>query len=233
MYPNDFELYIVALELVNSKGQVENYFLFPVQPFSNVEQNKPIQSIKKTMGGYTVMSTETFSSSNIQLQGNFGRKFKFLVNQQVLQFSAYTEPKPLIQNEFNSFLKTGYGCCKVLEAIIKKSNTLDDSGGAYQLFLYNLAFGNSYVVKAENFDFRQNLESNMIWNYTLSLKTLLPLSEVSNKPKGSLTTTLVGAQVIQNVAGSVTSFTGQVLFNVAKNDIPAAGQVLRNGVTAF
>jgi hypothetical protein len=69
LYPNDFELYIVAFELVNSSKQVEDYFLFPVQPFSIAEQNKTIQNIKKTAGGVTVLSTQTFSLTILRFRG--------------------------------------------------------------------------------------------------------------------------------------------------------------------
>lgn len=213
LFPNDFELYLIALDLVNSDGDTEGYFLFPVMPFSLTEQNKPIQNIKKTAGGMTVLSTQTFSPTDTILQGNFGRKFKFLLNKEIINFSSFLfqNPfsKPLFAGEFSPNIKTGYGCIKVLESIVKKSSTLDSKGKPYALYFYDLALGNSYLVKVTSLDFYQNQENNMIWHYNMSIKSLIPVEEITNTSQRSLTTILSATQILQTsidkVGGALTS----------------------------
>lgn len=210
LYPNDFELYITSFDLVNSDGITEAYFIFPVQPFSITEKNKPIQNIKKTAGGITVLSTQTFSPTDTMMQGNFGRKFKFLLGKELINFSALLlQPsisKPLFSNEFDPSIKTGYGCIKVLESIIKKSSTLDSKGKPYALFFYNLALGQSYLVKVTDLDFYQNQENNMIWHYNMTIKSLIPTEEISNFSKQSLVVNLAANQTVQISIDNVSSF---------------------------
>lgn len=210
LYPNDFELYITSFELVNSDKETEAYFIFPVQPFSINEQNKPIQNIKKTAGGMTVLSSQTFSPTNTTIQGNFGRKFKFLLGTNLINFSAFLlKPfvtKPQFAQEFDPSIKTGYGCIKVLESIINKSNSLDSKNKPYALYFYNLALGHNYLVKVTSFDFYQNQENNMIWHYNMSIKSLIPVEQISDKSQRSLAVSLASNQVIQSTINSVTSF---------------------------
>ncbi len=210
LFPNDFELYIMALELVNSDKQTEAYFLFPVQPFSISEQNRPIQNIKKTAGGITVLSTQTFSPTDTMIQGNFGRKFKFLLGKELINFSAFLQQpfisKPEFAQEFDVNIKTGYGCIKVLESIINKSSKLDKANKPYALYMYNLALGNSYLVKVLNYDFHQNQENNMIWHYSMAVKSLIPVEAISEQSQQSLTVNLAANQLIQQGIDSVGSF---------------------------
>jgi len=51
LFPNDFELYMFALELVSIKGKPVDFLIFPVMP-SNISESEPnIQSIKKNSRG--------------------------------------------------------------------------------------------------------------------------------------------------------------------------------------
>jgi hypothetical protein len=215
LYPNDFELYVIALDLVNSDGKSEAYFIFPVMPFTMAESHKPIQSIKKTAGGITVLNTQTFAPTDTTIQGNFGRKFKFLLGNQLINFSALTlvppVSQPLFAQEFDPTIKTGYGCIKVLEAIYLKSNTLDSKGKPYALYFYNLASGNNYLVKITTFEKHQNQENNMIWHYNMGIKSLLPVEQVSSVSASSLTANLAANSIIQNGVNSVGNFLGSVL----------------------
>lgn len=214
LYPNDFELYITAFELVSGDGNTEAYFIFPIQPFSISEQNRPIQNIKKTLGGITVLNTQTFSPTDTILQGNFGRKFKFLLGKEYVNFSAFLlQPnisKPEFASEFDGSIKTGYGCIKVLESIIKKSNTLYN-GKPYALYMYNLALGQSYLVKITSYDFYQNQENNMIWHYNLAIKSLLPVDKIKETSQRSLAFNLAANQVLQKSVDSVGSFLASML----------------------
>lgn len=208
LYPNDVELYIFAFEVVNSDKETEEYFVFPINPSSISEQQNPIQSIKKTAGGITVLSTTTFAPTDITVQGNFGRNFKILLGQEVVSFTAldFSNKKTkeaTIAQEFDAKIKSGYGCTKILERIIKKSNTLDSKGRPYALYFYNLALGNSYLVKVTGLNFYQNQESNMIWNYNFTIKSLLPIEDITDKTQKSLTQTLSANSAIQNVVNNV------------------------------
>lgn len=226
LYPSDFELYIVAFDLVNSDGQTEAYFLFPVQPFSIAESNKPIQNIKKTAGGITVLSTQTFSPTETTLQGNFGRKFKFLLGKELINFSTLLlrppVTKPQFGQEFDVNVKTGYGCCKVLESIIKKSSTLDSKGKPYALYFYNLAIGSNYLVKVTSFDFHQNQETNMIWHYNMTIKSLIPIEAISDASPRSLTSNITANSVIQKSIDNVGTFLVSFGINQAGDTLKSA-----------
>lgn len=214
LYPDDIEIYIYALELVNGDGDTEDYFIFPVNPSSNNEQQSPIQNFKKTAGGITVLSTTTFSPSTIMLQGNFGRKFKFIAGSELISFSSINFKPTLndIKPTFSKNIKTGYGCIKVMEAILEKSNTLDKKGQPYALFIYNLALGNSYLCKYLDHDFHQNLESNMIWNYTLSLKSLMRVEDIIGfDSKRSMTVALSANSAIQNTVNNIGNSIGALI----------------------
>lgn len=207
LFPNDVEIYIYALELVNGDGETEDYFIFPVNPSNNTEQVSPIKSIKKTAGGITVLKTNTFSPSNITLQGNFGRKFKFIAGSELVSFSSINFKPTLndVKPTFSKNIKTGYGCIKVLEGILKKSETLDKKGQPYALFMYNLALGNSYLCEVLDYNFYQNLEMNMIWNYNLTLKSLIRVEDIEgvDKTQKSLTVALSANSAIQNTVNNI------------------------------
>lgn len=216
LFPNDVELYMIALELVNSNEETEEYFVFPINPSSISEPNNPIQSIQKTAGGITILNTTTFSPTNIQLQGNFGRGFKILLGKEVVTFAAFNfsnkkQNNAIAPQEFDPNIKSGYGCLKILERVINKSNSLDSAGKPYALFFYNLALGNSYLVKALNFTPYTNEDSNRIWSYNLSLQSLIKIEDISNQSQKSLTQSLSINSAIQSSVNSTSSQITQTL----------------------
>lgn len=211
LFPNDIELYFFALELVNSlTGDAKEYFVFPVNPSDIKESKTNLVNIKKTAGGVTTISTQTFVPTDITINGNFGRNFKFLVNSQVISFSAFSFISGAINNganiniqEFSPTIKSGYGCCKILERIVNKASTLDkDNNSPYTLYLYNLALGNNYIVKPINLTFSQNQGSNMIWNYSLTLKSLSRIEDLMSESQNTLSATTSANAVIQK-AGNI------------------------------
>lgn len=185
-YPDEFEVYMIALELLDSKGKTLNYFIFPVMPSTLSDDSQQIHNVKKTLGGVSVLSTVGFVPTDINLVGNFGRRFRVLLggdwNDVVSSFKdnggqvTKGSFKQGVKEVFDDRVKTGYGCCKVLESIVNNSNVLDDDGGVKTLIFHNLALGNSYVVKSMGLVFSQSQETNMIWGYTLKLKSIAPLS---------------------------------------------------------
>ena len=185
LFPNDFEVYITALELVDSNEKTTDYFLFPLNPQSISESENQIVNIKKTAGGISTTSTETFMPTIINMAGNFGRKFKILIGQNIVDFQAFFFSENKFQSSpqtFNDTIKNGYGCIKILEKIIKKSNQLDQNGKPYFLYLYNLSFGKVYLVKCINQPtFSSSMEQNMIWQYNVQFQTLAELGQITNR----------------------------------------------------
>lgn len=213
LYPNDFEVYITAIELVDSADKVTDYFLFPLNPSEISKSTLQIQSIKKTALGISTVSTSTYQPSIITMSGNFGKKLKILVNQDLIDFNAFNFSeqfkKNAQQNVFSNTVKTGYGCLKILERIIEKSKQLDQYGNPYFLHLYNLSFGDAFLVKVIGEpSFNDNLDKNMIWSYNIKFQTLAPLNQLENYNKNSNLKQL-GISVIQKglniVASNVTT----------------------------
>jgi len=202
LYPDDFEVYITALELVDSNEKTVDYFVFPVNPQSITESENQIVSIKKTAGGISTLSTETYMPTMINLVGDFGRKFKILVGKNVVDFQGYNFSEKLgtdkVVQVLSDTVKTGYGCTKVLEKMIKKSNQLDQNGKPYFLYLYNLNFGKVYLVKCIGQPtFTCNMEKNMIWQYNIQFQTLASLDQIKNKNQNKSNLKLLGYSQIQ------------------------------------
>lgn len=210
IFPNDFEVYFTALELVDSNDKIVEYFAFPLNPNQINESEAQITKVQKTNAGITTFSTSTFVPVNININGNFGRRFKALYQpkQNATIFSGvnYTEEVTARIGglDFNSFIKTGYGCIKLLDKIAKLSNQLDDRGNPMKLFFYNLSLGNAYIVNIDSISFTQSMESNMIWNYNLSMTAVAPLSQV--KSVGETAVVGLTTSAIQNVGKSAASF---------------------------
>jgi len=214
MFPNDFEYYVVALELVgyinkngNNKSTSE-LFVFPIMPDRITEEKVNLVNIKKTIGGVTTLKNNTFIPKNISLNGTFGRTLKFLTNRgNVIDLDA------VHFSEFNTKLKTGYGCLKILESICEKSRQLDDSNKPFKLFFYNPALGNSYLVEVENLTLPQTKEQNMMWNYNLKLKAIAPIKSILSVKEirgalANITNTSVIDKTIKTFTKNITNIIG-------------------------
>lgn len=213
LFPNDFELYIFALELVDSEGDTEEYFIFPINPTSFEEVSNSNATITKTAGGIVVMNSNTFIPVSINMSGNFGRRFRILIGGDLITFTSlahsssagsfqsFKGPTNTKKAVFNTKIKSGYGSIKILETILNKSRNLDRYNKPYSLYLYNLALGNSYLVKENSFTFKQDMSSNMIWNYTIQLTGLGNLDTFEGKDRTkSLRSKLIFSQVAQRAA---------------------------------
>lgn len=189
-YPKEFEVYFVGLELVDYYGKSLRYFIFPVNPSQMDETQSKITNVKKTLAGVVSLGTPTFIPVDINLTGTFGRKFKILLGTDFTDFisSFKTEDDKVtkasvqdgIINVFDERVKTGYGCLKILEEIVKGADVVDENGPR-RLIFYNPAFGNNYVVKPTMFKISQTQESNMIHQYALSLKAIAPLEALQSE----------------------------------------------------
>ena len=230
LYPNEFEYYLVALELVDANFKTIQYFIFPIMPTGLNEVIPQITNIKKTTGGYSVVSSSQFISTNISLSGNFGRNFKvllgktyqdlvqsFVVQNGLLSTISTQSIINGVENFFDNNIKTGYGCIKILQSIIDKAKVVDAQGPRYLLF-YNLALGNNYIVKAGDLTFSMSMESNMIWNYSLPLRSIgLIDNYLTSNQKKSNSQLIVddyiqtqSNKVINNLNGSLSGITSAI-----------------------
>lgn len=215
-YPTEFELYTVALELVDADNKTLKYFIFPINPSSLDEANNRITNIIKTAGGVTALGNTTFVPVDINLTGNFGRKFKILLGSDYVDFiSSFKTADGRITADsvaagftqtFDDRVKTGYGCLKLLEEMCQEADLID-SKGPRRLIWYNLAFGSAYVVRPMSFKINMTQDSNMIHNYSLQLKAIAPLAslktskDLENDRKNVASTTYVQSQTNRLVNG--------------------------------
>jgi len=199
LFPNDFEYYFMALELVNSQDEVIDYFAFPVIPDIRQEESK-ILTTTQTDGGLTILSSSTlFVPISITLNGDFGRKFRILfrggeaLTFSALRFTGVRTKEDLVQNlvslrkaVFDPSVKTGYGCIKILQSICDKSDGLDDLGKPFRLNLYNMALGEAYWVKVNRLILTQEKTKNMIWSFNLQLTAIARLEHIIGDYKDSV-----------------------------------------------
>ncbi len=194
LFPNDFEYYMIAFELVDSKGRTIDYLTFPILPDSFQEVKNERTTIKESAGGITSIGTSRFIPRDITIRGNFGRSFKFLINDVDFSFTGlrFSTMKGIYKKEdmnnnslslpklpFSAKIKTGYGVLKILESIIDKANSVDSNNEPMLLYFYNPMLGNSYLVEPRNLTFDMDKSSNMIWNYNLSMTAIGPVNALN------------------------------------------------------
>jgi hypothetical protein len=220
-FPNDFEYYMMALELVAGDGSTIDYLAFPVLPTSIVKSENKRISIKKAFKSTLVLTSTAFTPQDITIRGSFGRGFKILIGgNEVMNGVAFrvsvknnvfglsqSGNKNIImsQPQFNASIKTGYGVTKLLQSIIQKSDG-SDSNGPYRLFFYNFALGESYLVVAPSkaLTLEQNdKDMNMIWNYTLNLTIIAPLELVKSAKQATSLENMFSNNIIQNTTNQV------------------------------
>lgn len=207
LFPNDFEYYMIALELVDSKGYTIDYLSFPVNPRSLRQSDVQLTNIKQSLGGVTVIKSPTFVPKDIKISGDFGRNFKVLIQPfskdtfkafgggMSVKDGVWKKTDNPSKNKLgalvkkiglNAQIKTGYGATKLLQAICDKSGGVDLDGNPVRLYLYNMALGESYLVEVISADFEQSYPtSNMLWNYDLTLKAVAPITGTKKGSKKS------------------------------------------------
>lgn len=185
LYPADFEAYMIAFELCDNFGETLDFFAFPIMPSQlDIQETIPVR-VENTFGGVNALSSTVYVPKEINLNGNFGRIFKVLIRNEfkipiITKFDLerdYTGGNQTFkQTELSHNLKTGYGCIQVLRSLINRSVAVDSKTGLpNQLYMYNMAFGEGYLVKPTNFNASQDISNNGIWKYNLSLKSICPL----------------------------------------------------------
>lgn len=214
LWPYDFECYMVAFELCDGVGKTIDYLSFPITPENLQIEETPAVNIKNTFGGVSVVSSELYTPKTISLRGNFGRAIKVLSRGDItasftslggfeFERSYSKDLQAKKTSELSHNIKTGYGTSKVLQSILNKSYGVHKTLGVVnKLYFYNLAFGESYVVKVTYFKISQSLENNMLWNYDITLKTISPLDLDKQKTNSSLIKSF-GVNVVQNGINSL------------------------------
>lgn len=196
LFPRDFEYYMVALELTTYEGDTIDFFSFPIMP-SQISKSENVRtSVYSTLGGITVINSDTFTPQDLTLTGDFGRAFKIVfgdLKNDLVTFKGvrFSNSKGVYHSDevgakfskkipdFNFAIKSGYGCLKILQSIIDRS-VAHDNGRSFRLYFYNLGLGESYlVVPTKNpLTMNMNESKNMIWNYTLNLQIIAPLDRI-------------------------------------------------------
>lgn len=202
-FPDDIEYYSIAFELIDHKGSTVDILVFPILPSSLNITEQPNTNIKRTGGGTAILFNSAFQPFSIGMSGNFGRKFRFLVGQSEVTGVGFRFN--FRGNDFDSQIKSGYGTTKVLERILKNSLRTDDQQRPFKLIFHNMAFNQSHVVEVLNYGFNQNdSNSNMIWNYNISLRAVAPAVFIrgDQNAKSSLSK-LLQASVLQNTLNTL------------------------------
>lgn len=224
MFPDDFELYICAFELVDYQDNVIKYFSFPVLPRQIRITKRNLVNITRTAGGLVDMTDPRFNPVDISIDGNFGRSFKLVVNDVFqkeinLAFNKKLTKQNLknIINEYDHLVKTGYGCCKILENIFEESKKMDD-GNFRKLYFHNLSFNSLYMVEIENLSFSQSEESNMIWSYSAKMLGISPYlagnTEINRK---KLVLKLGASKILQDTLDEFTNKGISIISKYVKN----------------
>jgi hypothetical protein len=188
LHPDDFEYYACSFELVDYEGNLVDMLFFPVTP-STISITKPnIANVRKSSSAVISLFNPSFVPFTISLNGNFGRKFRFLVGQEDILASAFRFNFRK-ESEFNVAIKTGYGVTKVLERLLENANSVDDAGRPFRLFFHNQAFNSSHLVEVLQQGFTINERKNFIWDYNITSKALAPALSVrsGDEQKSSLT----------------------------------------------
>ena len=225
LFPRDFELYICSLELTKIEGDKEkttDFFVFPVMPNQITERINTAINVKKANSSITSLINTTFIPTDITIAGNFGRDFKFIVGKSEI----FNNPLHYKGKRLPIAIKTGFGCIKILEDFITKAKMLDKNNNPYCLYFYNPALGNSYLVEPISFEQRQDLSSNMIWNYNLTMKSIAPISELK-KIKGSYKGSMTKMMLYSSLQKGLVSSKNSLLSNLTSNSITLDGLVTK------
>jgi hypothetical protein len=216
LYKNDFEYYMVALELVTSDNFTVDYFCFPVSPSSISQEEPELTNIKKTASGIVSLTTPSFVPKTIQMRGNFGRRFKILLkNNSSVNFSAFkfsgSVTKDQIMNDvnilkqaaFDPSIKSGYGAIRYLKSILDKSTGIDQNNQSFKLFFYNPILGDNYLVEKISFEISESMESNRIPGYNLILRAIAPLDSMSSVDSKKSMVKVLASNLLQKGANSI------------------------------
>lgn len=177
LYPQEFEYYMMAFELEGDEG-ISDRFIFPVMPNNITISDSKNTTIRRTNSGTTILTDNSFTPKMISISGNFGRSLKLMFGNIEEKSGKLTSPGS--RPEFDPNVKTGYGLIKRLERLYHKSTELAGQIGKnnnrpYRVYFYNLSFDQRFLVEILEFKAIQSMDSNMIWNYNMTMRAVSPL----------------------------------------------------------
>lgn len=218
-FPLDFELYMLAIELTDSFDSTIEYFSFPVMPnqISKTEPNRV--NVKRSMAGVTVLSSEVVAPATISIKGDFGKGFKFLYKKNTNEGSSESHHTGVNINtlitairEFDPYIKTGFGCIKILQRMIQNATKLDVRGNPNRLYFYNMALGENYLVAVDpnGLTLSQSMDKNMVWQYSINFTVLANVNDLSLMNNGTASSEILKRGAMQDginsLAGALVSF---------------------------
>lgn len=214
MWPRDFELYMVSLELTNYRDEILDYMTFPVNPESISKTEPQLKNITRAYNSIVVNSSGMFVPQDISIKGNFGKKFKVLLRTSGFSgsFSSLVSKSGRSNNveesnrkeELSPFFKSGYGCLKVLQEICSRSSMKDDDKSR-RLYFHNFMLGESYLVEVLSMQEDMSMSTNMMWGYDLKLKVISPINLSKGKRLALTATGLLQNTVTDVVNGCLDS----------------------------
>ena len=198
IYPDEFEYYSLAFELLDKDGKTVAYLLFPVMPDGTNFSELGLSNVKQSAGGMVSLNNPKFAPKDFTFMGTFGRPFKIVKTEkssligssfssvakgfEIIQpltsnFSAITKGK-FSFTEFSKDIKTGYGTCQLLYKMFQLARVGDVDGNPYYWFMYNLTFNANYLVEPVNISVSQDVGSNNgWWRYNFAVKATAPAKE--------------------------------------------------------
>jgi len=176
--PSDFEYYACTFELLDSQGNIEDIFNFPVMPSGITIGRNSLVNIKKAGTSYISQFNDSFVGRDIGLNGTFGRKFRLLLRNGIDTNAINLDANGNFYKQFDLNVKTGYGALKLLEKIIESSQVLDKTGNPKILVFYNYTINHHHVVEVLNFQLSQSLENNMMWNWSVQMKSIANVDDL-------------------------------------------------------
>jgi hypothetical protein len=245
-FPDEFEYYMIALELVNpATGKTEDLLIFPLMPDEIRIRQPEITEIRKTAAGIAVLNNPTYVPREISINGTFGRKFRILLSDFDIGVSYSYSSNPQVGEkggkkisgitaEFDGMIKTGYGTTKRLYSLLDKVNQLTPEGVPYQLFLYNSAFNDNNLVELLDKSVSQDMGNNMYWKYSLAFKTTAPATQIRTAPNEGTLQKLLEIDLLQKAAGTALTIAREQS-NLLRNKVLGSGPViaLENTVSNF
>lgn len=182
LFPNDFEYYMLAFDLIDSDDKVIERVSFPVMPNEMTINEYKIQTVTKTASGVTTTVNDSYVPQTISISGTFGRRLRAYSGLESNLFAGISS----LRSSDLSFKKTiavsptvrtGFGHIKNLEEIYKKSTRQNDRGKPYRIIMYNLAFNQVAYIEFESATFSQTMDNNMMWNYSMQIKTVAEVEQ--------------------------------------------------------
>ena len=211
IFPDNVEVYLLILEVVNYKNERVSSFVFPVLPSSMTYASHQVTKVTKLQSGIGVLKNSGFVPKRIALAGTFGPGFLSGVTSEdiqnltgnrnaakIKQARFVNDSQLSIKDRFNvqasgkdkfKFLggqvfrrfNTGYGWTRALEKIGEDSQILDD-GRPRTLLLFCPPLGKNYVVQWANFNTVMDANtSNRFQMYNLTLDVTADLNVISRE----------------------------------------------------